>query len=121
MAKTLYHNVLGWHYQFYLFDDVRRGEADLRWVVSAAYLADNASKTPHRRKFLIEPDWAPTHDLAFHLATRGLELRSHGRFGRFSVLEIAQPMQAHCDWCLCSQRNGWEWLAIPAAWGVVTP
>lgn len=119
--KTLYHSVLGWHYQFYLFDEVRRGKVDLRWVASAAYLADNASKTPHRRKFLIEPDWAPTHDLAFHLTMRGLELRTYGRFGRFSVLEITQPMQAHCDWCLCRKRSRWEWLAAPSQWTAVTP
>ncbi len=68
---VLYHQALGWHYRFYLYNDLNNdrnndldnalGDArvDLRWQFpSTVYLADNAAKTPYPPAYLIEPDWA---------------------------------------------------------------
>jgi hypothetical protein len=98
---VLYHRTLGWHYRFYLYDDLTAGSSDLRWFPSAVYLADNAAKTPQRRKFWVEPVWAPLPELAHHLAVRGLHLHERGRFGAFVVFEIEEPERAYCTWCVC--------------------
>ena len=100
----LYHQVLGWHFRFYLYDWLQpRGDDpprfDLRWFPSAAYLADNAAKSPYPPKYLIVPDWATPRDLALHLAMRGLTLEPRLHVGRFAVLEIVQPPRPMCDWC----------------------
>jgi hypothetical protein len=104
----LYHQVLGWHFRFYLYDDLYGTlqpdgddppRFDLRWFPSAAYLADNAAKTPYPPKYLIAPDWATPRDLALHLALRGLTLEQRLRAGRFAVLEIIQPARPPCAWC----------------------
>lgn len=99
---ALYHHALGWHYRFYLYDQVAAGAYELRWFPSAVYLADNAVKAPHRPKFLIQPDWAPVRDLPLHLAVRGLQLRQRQRAGHFTVFEIVQPLQPFCTWCACA-------------------
>lgn len=113
---VLYHRTLGWHYHFYLYDEVASGRYDLRWFPSAVYLADNAAKTPHRRKVWIEPVWAPLPSLAHHLAIRGLRLHELGRFGAFVIFEIEQPEQAYCAWCVCRPRwPGFAALAIEGA------
>ena len=103
----LYHQVLGWHFRFYLYADLQpNGENpprfDLRWFPSATYLADNAAKTPYPPKYLIAPDWATPRDLALHLAMRGLRLEPRLHVGRFAVMEITQPPRPHCDWCQSS-------------------
>lgn len=97
----LYHHDLGWHYRFYLYDEVTRGQYDLRWFPYAVYLADNAVKAPQRPKVLIQPAWASTRALALHLQVRGLELRRRARFGQFTLYEIEQPEQPYCTWCAC--------------------
>ncbi|MFN8446510.1 MAG: glycosyltransferase family 39 protein [Caldilineaceae bacterium] len=100
-STILYHRELGWHYRFYLYDQVRSHQVELRWYPSAVYLTDNASKAPHLRKFLIEPDWSPTQDLAFALRVRGLVLQQLRHIGNFTLFEIVQPSQAFCEWCRC--------------------
>ena len=100
----LYHQALGWHFRFYLYDDLQpRGDTpprfDLRWFPSAPYLADNAAKSPYPSKYLIVPDWANPRDLALHLAMRCLTLERRLHAGRFAVLEIRQPPRPLCDWC----------------------
>ena len=47
-APVVYQRNLGWHFQFYLFDALQAGRADLRWYPSSVALADNAAKSPHR-------------------------------------------------------------------------
>ncbi|HMN27078.1 MAG TPA: glycosyltransferase family 39 protein, partial [Caldilineaceae bacterium] len=82
---VLYHQTLGWHYQFYLFDDIAAGRYDLRWFPSAVYLADSAVKAPHRQRVLLVPDWAPVPALAQQLAVRGLTEDTGHRFGNFML------------------------------------
>ncbi len=53
---VLYHDVLGWHLQYYLYTQIERDGFALRWFPSSTYLADNAEKTSHVRKFYIQPD-----------------------------------------------------------------
>jgi 4-amino-4-deoxy-L-arabinose transferase-like glycosyltransferase len=106
----LYHQVLGWHFHFYLYDELQpQGNDpprfDLRWFPSAAYLADNAAKSPYPPKYLIVPEWATPRDLALHLAMRGLALKARLHVGRFAVLEIVQPARPLCDWCKSSVSN----------------
>jgi hypothetical protein len=104
-SLVLYHQALGWHFRFYLYDALQsRGDdpppVDLRWFPSSAYLADNAAKTPYPPKVLIVPDWATPRDLPLHLALRGLTLEPRLHVGRFVVLEIIQPMRPVCNWCM---------------------
>jgi 4-amino-4-deoxy-L-arabinose transferase-like glycosyltransferase len=101
---ALYHQALGWHYRFYLYDRVAAGDVTLRWFPSAVYLADHAAKSPYPRRFLIAPDWAQPPGLAFHLATRGLTLQTRLRAGRVAVYEIVHPPQPACAWCWSGPR-----------------
>jgi hypothetical protein len=101
----LYHQALGSHLRFYLFDELQPNgddppRFDLRWFPSAAYLADNAAKAPYPPKFLIAPEWATPRDLALHVALRGLSLEPRLHVGRFAVLEIVQPPRPPCNWCM---------------------
>ena len=107
----LYHQVLGWHFRFYLYDALQpavqsAGENpprfDLRWFPSATYLVDNAAKSPFPPKYLIVPEWATPRDLALHLAMRGLVLEPRLQVGRFAVMEIIVPPRPACDWCQSS-------------------
>ena len=104
---VLYHSRLGWHFQYYLFDANAAGAVDLRWFPSTTYLADNAEKTPHLRKFLLEPDWNAQPDLARRLAMRGMTATVSGRFGRFTLYEIVPGPGAAgrtlCAWCVSRQ------------------
>jgi 4-amino-4-deoxy-L-arabinose transferase-like glycosyltransferase len=97
---VLYHRVTGWQARFYLYDAVQAGAVDLRWFPGAPYLADNAAKTPHLRRFLVEPDWGATRDLALHLRTRGLAPVTLARSGRFTLYELVGAPQAYCAWCV---------------------
>lgn len=101
---VLYHQALGPQLRLYLFDEVQQGQADLRWYPHATYLVDNVAKSPHRRKFLIQPDWAIAQPLNVEAATRQLEILPLGRFGRFQLLEVVVNRPS-CDWCVCS--TGW--------------
>jgi hypothetical protein len=103
----LYHQVLGWHLPFYLYDELQPSgdeppRFDVRWFPSAASLADNAAKSPYPPKYLMAPDWAMPRDLALHLALRGLALEPRLHVGRFAVMEIIQPPRPLCDWCKSS-------------------
>jgi len=109
---TLYHQRLGWHYQFYLFDAIANGEYELRWFSNAIYLADNAVKVPQRQRILIEPLWHPTPQLKTQLAVRGLRLQTIGRFGQFIVYTINEPAQPFCGWCSCRLRSHWPPVQI---------
>lgn len=101
---VLYHQALGWHYRFYLFDDLlshgdQPPRVELRWFPSVAYLADNAAKTPFPPTYVVLPDWAPQRDLTLHLRMRGLVAKPRLRAGRFVVWQITHPSQPACDWC----------------------
>ncbi len=109
----LYHHTLGWHFRFYLYEPVANGTLDLRWFPSSVYLTDNASKAPHLRKFLIEPHWSATPDLAFHLRSRGLHLKIHPGVGNFTLFEIVQAPQPSCDWCFSGARSPFPVLTLP--------
>jgi hypothetical protein len=110
---VLYHRVLGWNLRFYLYDQIARGQYELRWFPSTAYLADNATKAPHKLRLLMEPDWAPLPDLSAMLAMRGFDLHEHRRFGHFLILEIAPRAQGFCSWCLCKPQQNWPALILP--------
>ena len=97
----LYHRVLGWHHQFYFAEQIREGKVKLRWFSDSIYLIDNAQKAPHLRKFLVQPTWAPNRDLEMRAAIGKMTLRQRARFGNFIVLELSQPAQPICTWCLC--------------------
>jgi hypothetical protein len=101
---ALYHQKLGWHYRYYLFDEIERGHVELRWFPSAVYLADNASKAAQRTRLLIQPDWAPVRNLAQQLAVRNLALVERQRFGHFTVYEFKERSAPFCAWCVC--RSG---------------
>ena len=104
----LYHQRLGWHYQFYLFDEVTTGAYDLRWFPTPVYLAANAAQSPNRPRFLILPDWAPQPALAFHLATRRLYLKPIAHMKRMTLYAINHQSQAGCSWCRCRLHSPWR-------------
>ena len=91
-----------------VFDAIAAGRVELRWIPSATALADNAAKTPHLRRYLVEADWAPVRDLALQLATRHLRLESVQRRGHFTVYAItAQPPAAAANWRVCAPSAPW--------------
>jgi 4-amino-4-deoxy-L-arabinose transferase-like glycosyltransferase len=108
----LYHRTLGTHFRFYLYghtvESAQNGQIELRWFPSSIYLADNAAKTPYPRKLLIVPDWAPLKNLDSHLAMRGLAMTKLGRYGHFTLWEIAAEPSPNCEWCTCSQPAPWH-------------
>jgi len=112
---VLYHQALGWHYRFYLYNDLNNalGDArvDLRWFPSTVYLADNAAKTPYPPAYLIEPDWASLPNLAPHMAMRGLALTPRGAFEHFRVWEVTHLPAKPCDWCACRAPVAWPAIA----------
>lgn len=101
----LYHRALGWHYRFYLYNPIRTGKVELRWFPHAVYLADNAAKISHRRRFVIEPAWSPVRDLAQQATIRRINVEKRHQFGEFVVLELSHQPQSFCDWCLCQLPN----------------
>ena len=107
----LYHDVLGWQSQFYLFAPVAAQRVELRWFSSSTYLADNIEKSAGTRAFYIQADWAVQADLAQRLAMRGLALHQRLRSGHVTVYEVTAATNA-CSWCVCAaprdgrSRNG---------------
>lgn len=112
---VLYHHDLGWQHEFYLFDAVQRGTIELRWYPSAVYLADNATKTAHKRRFVIVPDWAPARELDLQLAARRLEARQALRSGRFTVYEIVERPAGDASWRTCRPPASLPWPVVGAA------
>ncbi|RME57255.1 MAG: hypothetical protein D6790_13550, partial [Caldilineae bacterium] len=96
----LYHRVLGWQLRFYLFDENSSWPdataLELRWYPNAVYLADNAAKDPHRRKFIIQPDWAPLPGAAPRLRQRRVQRIERFRAGHFRVYELVLPPGEYC-------------------------
>lgn len=103
----LYHQRLGWHYQFYLFAEVATGAYDLRWFPTPIYLAANAAQSPNRPRFLVLPDWAPQPALALHLGTRRLHLLPIAHIERMTLYRIENQRQTGCDWCRCQGHSPW--------------
>jgi 4-amino-4-deoxy-L-arabinose transferase-like glycosyltransferase len=101
----LYHRELGWDYRFYLFDEVRAGRYELRWLPNATALADDVTKHPHPRAFYIQPDWAPLRDNARQLPARGIERVEAARFGRMTVYELRNRDTGFCEWCFCGDKS----------------
>ncbi len=97
---VLYHQSLGWHHQFYLYDQLRSGQYELRWFPSAVYLADNAAKTPARPLYIIQPEWARPRDLDAHLRMRGVTPAPRFRAGTMTVYELQRAPEPYCVWCL---------------------
>ncbi len=97
---VLYHQSLGWHHQFYLYDQLRSGQYELRWFPSTVYLADNAAKTPARSLYTIQPEWARARDLDAHLRMRGVTLAPRFRAGTMTVYELQRAPEPYCTWCL---------------------
>lgn len=112
---VLHHRELGWHAHFYLFDAVRTGDLELRYYPHAVYLADSATKLPHRRHLVIVPDWAPMRDLGGQLANRGLAAQERLRTGHFTVLEIAPLARGDAGWRVCRPASA----ALPT-WPALT-
>ena len=122
---VLYHQELGWQHQFYLFGQTQQtqqtqktngGGFDLRWTPSAVYLADNAAKTPHRQKFLIQPAWAATQDQPRFLPMRGVAWVPRFQADNVTVYEIVTPPGQPCDWCVCAPspaHSAPDWAVIP--------
>ena len=106
-SAILYHQTLGWHYRYYLYDEIRLGKIEVRWFPDNVYLADNAEKSPGRRKLLLLPDWASQRDLRLRLRMRGLRLQEQMRAGNFTVYELQPRSIAYCPWCLCTPRLRW--------------
>jgi 4-amino-4-deoxy-L-arabinose transferase-like glycosyltransferase len=116
----LYHQVLGWHFRFYLYDALQATgdnppRFDLRWFPSAAYLADNAIKAPYPPKYLIVPEWATPRDLALHLAMAGLALETQLQVDRFTIFEITQRPRPLCEWCKSTLPATRRPLGLPFA------
>jgi hypothetical protein len=117
-AETLpvvYHRSAGWHLQFHLFAPLQTGQIDLRWAPSAVQLADNAAKTPHRPRYLVETDWSPERDLSLQLAARKLTAEPRLHIGRFTIYEITDQPPTATDWRACRLATlpgvGWSVLA----------
>lgn len=98
---VVYHRTLGWHFAFLLFTPMQEGSIDVRWVPSAVQLADNAIKTPHRPRYLVETDWSPERNLSLQLAVRGLSAQQRLRAGRFTVYEIVKLTSPPASWRVC--------------------
>lgn len=100
----VYQRNLGWHFQFYLFDTVQAGQADLRWYPSTVYLADNAAKTPHRPRYLVVADWSPERNLTSQLALRRLRTQMRLRAGNFTVYEVVEMATTPAPWRVCREE-----------------
>ena len=100
-GALLFHRELGWHARFALFDAVQRGAVELRYFPSSVYLADSATKAPHKQRFVIVPDWAPLPDLPLHLALRGLYAEQVLHAGHFTVYGIDERPAGDQSWRVC--------------------
>ncbi|MEZ4636936.1 MAG: glycosyltransferase family 39 protein [Caldilineaceae bacterium] len=105
-GSILYHQVLGWHYRFYFFDETAPGDNrfDLRWYPNPVYLADNAAKIGHARRFLVLPEWVSLRNWTRDLAVRRIEATERLRAGRFTLYELTGPPQEYCDWCFSQTK-----------------
>lgn len=111
----LYHRHLGWQAQFYFYAERETGSYEFRWFPNGIYLADNAAKSPYRRRFLIQPRWAAMRDLVFNMTTRNLQLSQRYVVDQMIVYEISEPAQPMCAWCQCEPKTPWPTVAIPAS------
>ncbi|MCB9148825.1 MAG: glycosyltransferase family 39 protein [Caldilineaceae bacterium] len=109
-SVVLYHNVLGWHLQYYLYAQIQHGQVDLRWFPHVFYLAQNATTAPHMRKFLITPSWAPARELAEFATMSRVQVIPRARFGKMRIVELAPLAADYCNWCYC---NGWPREIFP--------
>lgn len=87
-GTLLYHQVLSWHLQYYLYENPR--QYTVLWFASPVALADNAAKRPGPGKFLLNPAWMPLRNRDPHLAARGLELIERFKADEFSVYELVR-------------------------------
>lgn len=110
---TLYQRELGWHARFYLYDALERGDVDLRYYPSAAYVADSASKLPGQLRLLIVPDWAPVRDLDMQLAARGLVASVRQRAGHFTVYALSPDPRDDASWRVCRPQQSIRALTAP--------
>ncbi|MFN8468875.1 MAG: glycosyltransferase family 39 protein [Caldilineaceae bacterium] len=101
-GALLFHRELGWQARFALFDAIRSGEVELRYYPSTVYLADSATKSPQKERFVIVPDWAPLPDLGMQLAVRGLRGEVVLRRGHFTVYRIEEVPAGDTSWRVCS-------------------
>ena len=100
--SLLFHRELGWHAHFALFDAVRSGDVQLRYYPSSVYLADAATKSPHKQRFVIIPDWSPMPDLPMQLAMRGMQAETVLRAGLFAVYRIDERRAGAASWRVCA-------------------
>ena len=124
----IYHRDVSWQLRFAFFaatpEQPEASDFELRWFPNAVYLADNAAKTPERRKFLIEPTWAAVDSAAQRLSQRAIGWQPRLRAGNFTLYELTRPPATPCDWCLCAeqtQRALPDWLAKPASQHLIIP
>jgi 4-amino-4-deoxy-L-arabinose transferase-like glycosyltransferase len=114
--SLLFHRELGWHARFALFDSIRNGDVELRYFPSAVYLADSASKSQHKQRFVIIPDWAPLTDLQLQLAARRLQAKLYLRKGHFTVYQLKDLPSPDTSWRVCSKVPYWKnrlrWLPL---------
>ena len=101
-GSLLFHRELGWHARFTLFDAIADGALQLRYYPSSTYLADAATKAPHKQRFVIAPDWSPLPDLPLQLAMRGLQAHVVLRTGHFTVYRIAERPLGDASWRVCT-------------------
>lgn len=101
-GALLFHRELGWHARFALFDSIQTGRVELRYYPSAVYLADSATKSPHKERFVVVPDWGPMQDLQLQLAVRRLQADLVLRTGHFSVYRITEQPTADASWRVCA-------------------
>jgi hypothetical protein len=77
--SILYHNWLGWHYSFYMFDF----PLVFRWYPSPEELAQDASQVNNAQRYIVFPRGKPTAEVRDALAEADLELRSvYSTYGR---------------------------------------
>ena len=113
----LYHQQLGWQEQFYFYTEQTTKRYELRWFPNPVYLADNAAKSPYKRRFLIQPQWSAMRNFSLHMTTRNLRLIERQRWGMMVLYEISEGPQSPCAWCLCQLQTLWPSLIWPATPG----
>jgi hypothetical protein len=106
---VIYHRDVSWQLRFAFFaatpEQPQASAFELRWFPNAVYLADNAAKTPERRKFLVEPVWAAVGSAAPRLQQRAIGWQPRLRAANFTVYELTSPPPTPCTWCLCTDRT----------------
>ena len=101
LPVVLYHHVLGWQQQFYLFHEIRNGQVELRWFPHELHLATNAQKSPHLRKLLLAPEWSSHPRLSERLTMSGIRSHVLNQSGRFTLWELRHPTLHACVECVC--------------------